>query len=1710
MTTTGSATLIVKSLSAGSNSLTCAYSGDGNYNQSTSPVLSQTVHKATPTVTLASGAAPSVFGQAVPLTAGTGGLPADILPPTGSFSFYQGATLLGTAPVVPLQLTPVSSSTNSILTIPNFSVGTHSPLSATFSGDDNYNSATTSSISQTVNQASTSVALSASANPSALCQSVTFSARVSAVSPGSGTPTGNVVFLQNGSPMATITLSSGVAAWSTSSLSAGSPAIAANYQGDSNFSTNAASLTQTVNAAVNWLLTAAPAAPDPKQGVLVPVGSASVSPLSGALMRGVPIDGNQHDVCKCGCCDRCQAGLAPLALLYNSSTVNVKPVIQVSLASDFCAAVPSQIQAQLTWNGTPQGTMTYATTGHSSGDIYSLPLQVSSAVSASGIYPWSVAVAATVGTMVYNRTASGVLPVVVNSSSPFGAGCSLAGTQSLLVGSAGVAMVDNSTGGFRYFVGTGPSYTSPANDQGTLVQNMDGSYTYTSKDQIKTNFDSTGRMTSQVDPHGLAQSLAYFSPLKTITQPDGGVVTFSYNVSNLLAWVEQPGGFFLTFSYDGSNNLIGLVDAAGGIYTFAYDGSNRLINEQVGPLNTTYGYASDGTLNTINRGLGSVTTITAEATQGLSASTAINASQSVATVTDPLNHTTTYLLDSLGRTLQLQTADGALQTWTLDAAGNPTVSIDQIGRVTSMVYNGSEDLTQIAWPDGTFTTYQYDATFHQITQVEDALGHYLTNTYDGTTGDLLTEKDGLGHVTSHTWSSGLEQTKTDPLGRVTTHTWDSTTRRLLSETDPLGNVTSYAYDAPGNQISVEDALGHITTTSYDGDRRLLTSSNALGGVRTMSYDAIGDVLTSSDELNRTTSNSYDQRGWLTSSMEAVGTAQQRTTSTTHDVAGNLSYVTNALAEITSFSYDALNRQVAQIEAFGSGVQRTTTSLYDAVGNVISAIDALGTTTSFGFDVRNRQIQQIDAFGNALQRTTSTNYDAVGNVLFTTNPRGTITSFGYDANNRQTKLIEGSGTSLARTTTSLYDNVGNTLSVTNPVAAITSFGYDSDDRQTLLIEAYGSAVQRTTTTLYNAVGNVLSMTNPRGFVVSYAYDALDRVVQQFDAFGNALQRTLTSVYDAVSNLLSVTNGLAVVTSFAYDNLNRAVARLDAFGTALQRTTTTVYDSDDNVIASVDPLAFSTTFGYDALNRRITVEAPDSGVATTVYDGNSNVVNTIDQLGHTTTNSYDILNRKTQTTDARGGIVTLVYDANNNLLSLTDPVNNLTAWLYDLLDRSVRETDPLGNVATVAYDAADRQTSATDRLGQVIDFSYDLLNRETGESWFNAGGTQVNALTFTHDANDTLLTAVNNTSANTMGYDALDRLATVQVPFAAVLTNSYDAADNRTLVQDSQGGTTTQVFDALNRMTTMLFSGNSATLREDFGYTARDQVATQTRFSNLAGTSTIGSSAFSYDSVGRLTNLVHQNGTGTTLANMTNTYDLASRITSETLNGAAPTSYAYDTIDELTSDGVNSYSYDLNGNRTMAGYATGPANEMTSDGTWDYFCDKNGNVVAKVNISTGEAFAFGYDNRNRLISALDVTTGLQMQATYLYDAVGKRIEKDVWTQTSGSTTTTRFAYDGDEIWADLTSANALQMRYLRGILVLELPARVSSGGTAAWMLVDRMGSVRNVVDNTGAVIDTITYNGYGNITAETNATNSNSRSRAKPLEKERRGGNRSQAI
>ncbi|MBI1918574.1 MAG: hypothetical protein HYS12_28100 [Planctomycetes bacterium] len=72
----------------------------------------------------------------------------------------------------------------------------------------------------------------------------------------------------------------------------------------------------------------------------------------------------------------------------------------------------------------------------------------------------------------------------------------------------------------------------------------------------------------------------------------------------------------------------------------------------------------------------------------------------------------------------------------------------------------------------------------------------------------------------------------------------------------------------------------------------------------------------------------------------------------------------------------------------------------------------------------------------------------------------------------------------------------------------------------------------------------------------------------------------------------------------------------------------------------------------------------------------------------------------------------------------------------------------------------------------------------------------------------------------------------------------------------------------------------------------------------------------DNAARLTNLKIKDGSGGILGNYTYSYDLASRVTAETIDGTT-TSFGYDTVDQLTSAGATNYGYDLAGNRNTAG-------------------------------------------------------------------------------------------------------------------------------------------------------------------------------------------------
>ena len=187
--------------------MSALYGGDVNFTYSLSAALQQKVNNQQSGVTISSSANPSLVGQTVTFTADVSGTSPK---PTGTVTFKDGATVLGTSTVA----------NNGRATYSAAALGwSHHNVTTYYSGDTEYGAAISPVLDQNV-RANTSVTTGSSLNPSVYSQSVTFTTHVTAVAPGTGTPTGSVAYWVDTNYVQTATVNaSGDATYTTSSLS---------------------------------------------------------------------------------------------------------------------------------------------------------------------------------------------------------------------------------------------------------------------------------------------------------------------------------------------------------------------------------------------------------------------------------------------------------------------------------------------------------------------------------------------------------------------------------------------------------------------------------------------------------------------------------------------------------------------------------------------------------------------------------------------------------------------------------------------------------------------------------------------------------------------------------------------------------------------------------------------------------------------------------------------------------------------------------------------------------------------------------------------------------------------------------------------------------------------------------------------------------------------------------------------------------------------------------------------------------------------------------------------------------------------------------------------------------------------------------------------------------------------------------------------------
>ena len=242
----GVATLTTTALPVGVDSVTAVLAADANYAQATSNALSETVSKASPLNVLTTSTPTPTYGQPAALT--------DSIPvmngvaPTGTVSFYFGATLLGTA--VP------NAAGVATLTTTALPVGIDT-VTAVLAADANYAQLTSNLATVTVSKAATNDVLTASASTVVYGQSETLTDTIPVVN--GVPPTGSVSFYNGNTLLGTaVPNASGVAALATTTLPVGTDAVTAVMAADANYA-QATSNAQTITVAPqDFTITATP------------------------------------------------------------------------------------------------------------------------------------------------------------------------------------------------------------------------------------------------------------------------------------------------------------------------------------------------------------------------------------------------------------------------------------------------------------------------------------------------------------------------------------------------------------------------------------------------------------------------------------------------------------------------------------------------------------------------------------------------------------------------------------------------------------------------------------------------------------------------------------------------------------------------------------------------------------------------------------------------------------------------------------------------------------------------------------------------------------------------------------------------------------------------------------------------------------------------------------------------------------------------------------------------------------------------------------------------------------------------------------------------------------------------------------------------------------------------------------------------------------
>jgi RHS repeat-associated protein len=499
---------------------------------------------------------------------------------------------------------------------------------------------------------------------------------------------------------------------------------------------------------------------------------------------------------------------------------------------------------------------------------------------------------------------------------------------------------------------------------------------------------------------------------RTEFEAGGHDVKYSYNaqgdLDGVTTAIDDEHDATAHFSYDTTHNLVDVTDPLGKITHVTRD-ARRRITSITDPTQrvTRFTYSGDEERPaTITQPGGQITRMSYR-------------SGDLASVTDPLGHTTSYFND---------------------AAGRPTRVTDALGHTSLRTYSLNGQLKESTDPKGRTTTFGYDAN-GKVTAVTDARGNAIHATYDAME-ELATYQDADGAI-EHFVRNGFNQltSATDRRGVRAVFRYDSLGRQTFAgfgahDSDTaFASTLNYHWNSSDQVTSMVDSEAGTMNLTYDR-RDLPTQITSPDSDVSYQYDAAGHRTSMQAGPSTTTTYAYDDAGRPTglarggvSAAFTLDANGRRTGATlpggvvqadTLDDAGRLTsrqYTPAAgTAKTVDYAYDAANHRIASWGGLDVArlPQAVASSTYDDANRLTSrgtlepTYDAAGNLTDDGqraliWNSRG-QLSKVTQGSNE----TDYAYDALGRRRSTT-AGGTTTKVVYDGWNAVQQSVSGGAT-----------------------------------------------------------------------------------------------------------------------------------------------------------------------------------------------------------------------------------------------------------------------------------------------------------------------------------------------------------------------------------------------------------------------------------------------------------------------------------------------------------------------------------------------------------------------------------------------------------------------------------------------------------------------------------------------------------------------------